>query len=92
MEQSHQINYNGKSQEGVNPPDETDTTYTQHGVQTQQGFANSGLQPDFNQQHGFVTQLQQPMTTRVTSQQNTNDSYCDRLFRNRRQTGSIAGG
>lgn len=93
MEKSHnQFDYNEKiTTAPISFGQNHQGSFGHHGIQTQSGFDNSGFQPDFNQNSGFVQLSHQPITTHPTflpPQQNTN-GY---LNRNCRQHGSIAGG
>lgn len=100
MEKTGQSDYN----ENIAPPSFPPTHLNQ---QTNQGHfvyhqpvgtypnvASSGLHTDFSQRPNFVP-LSQPAATvpsYIPPQQHFRDSYSSRLFRNRRQCSSIAGG
>ncbi|KAJ6649717.1 H(+)/hexose cotransporter 1 [Pseudolycoriella hygida] len=72
-------------------------TYPTYPQGNQTGFVNSGFQSDDNQKSGTMPQPMYPRTTFVSQppqhiMNNRNDSYCERLYTHRRQTGSIIGG
>lgn len=95
MEQSHnKFDYNEKiaPTAPISFGQNHQGSFGHHGIQTQSGFDNSGFQPDFNQNSGFVQLSHQPITTHPTFVPHKQKNTIGHLNRNCRRHGSIAGG
>lgn len=75
------------------PPPPPPFSTLHHGVQYQPAFINPSFVPDVKPQPNFVQNQHEPISTHpIVSKRENNETYCQRLHTNRRQTTSISGG
>lgn len=94
MEKSEPANYDENiSTFNVSGQNNEENIIHQPPVGTDPRFIDSGFQHDFNQKSNVEPPPQQSFNrTYMPPEPDSNDSYCARLFRNRRQVISISAG
>lgn len=93
MEKSNQISHQGAMNPSAPPEHLNKSSIHQHhqGIQHQPGIINSGFQSDDMQPPVFVPP-NNTSTIVVPTYHERPETYCRKLYTNRRQTGSISGG